>query len=95
MSRSDGVGCVAQGAALEGEIDWDAALASGALDATAPPAKAAPAAAVSSLSLIRTAAGAELTWLAAQELDDDGINWGSVDLAALESQAAMAVATVD
>ena len=94
MSRSDGVGCVAQGAALEGEIDWDAALASGALDATAPPAKAAPAAAVSSLSLIRTA-GAELTWLAAQELDDDGIDWGSVDLAALESQAAMAVATVD
>jgi len=33
--------------------------------------------------------------VSAQELDDDGIDWGSVDLAALESQAAMAVATVD
>ena len=80
---------------MEGEIDWDAALASGALDATAPPAKAAPAAAVSSLSLIRTAANTEPVSVSAQELDDDGIDWGSVDLAALESQAAKAVATVD
>ena len=82
---------------MEGEIDWDAALASGALDATAPPAKAAPAAAVSSLSPHPhgSRCGAEPVSVSAQELDDDGIDWGSVDLAALESQAAKAVATVD